>query len=500
VNLKLKILHKGLLLLLIPFILQSCLLFRLFDLVSGAEALVEKEKEQATVVEKFYDLTQTFANAWASVFNRAFGATSRGGRVAIESLTPDQFNRLVSADIDALKNVRGYGNRLSAIISEMTDLKDQQYKLLSEMHSADALEVNQANVLETMLRLRQMRQKSTNVLTGMASIRSSLEMEQKEVAETRRQDNEQLKTIKATIISVFIVQLVITIFMLSLFLSDITRRLGLLVANAKKLPKGEPVDLSVKGADEIAYLDSVLHEASSQLVQATKNRQAVIDMIAHDIRSPLMSSQLLIDMLMKQISQIDHGQDSGVRRQKFDQLHNANLQVVTLVEDLLSIDRLESGELNLDLDLMEIKAVTAMVLSTLSPQAQAKGLSLIDKTQPQEVVADKQRVYQVLSNFITNAIKHTDSGGQIVIESALSRREDELKVTVRDTGHGIAAAELPLIFDRYYQSPRTEAKSGYGLGLAISKLLIELHQGQVGVESKVGQGSAFWFTLPVDLD
>jgi signal transduction histidine kinase len=349
-----------------------------------------------------------------------------------------------------------------------------------------------------MLKLKEMRSKSNSLLTGMAKIRLSLEQEQKEVAETRRQDSQLRKTTKSTIIALFILQLILTIFLLSLFLNDITKRLSLLVANAKKLPKGEPVQLTVKGADEIAYLDSVLHEASNQLVQATKNRQAVIDMIAHDIRSPLMSSQLLINILKRQYSEVDHAQDSSVRTQKFDQLHNANLQVVCLVEDLLSIDRLESGQLNLDLDLLDIKEVIAQVLGTLSPQVKAKGIELLDKTQKYEVVADRQRLYQVMSNFVTNAIKHTDSGGQITIESELPRNKEEIKITVRDTGHGIAAAELPFIFDRYYQSPRSESKSGYGLGLAISKLLIELHQGTVGVQSAPGKGSAFWFTLPVD--
>lgn len=491
-GLKLNILHKGLLLLLVPFILQVGLFVVLFAQVTAAEELAEVEAAQTVVLDKFGTLVLDFGHAWASIFNRVFGGPSS----ARSALSPEQYNQRVTTTIEELKALPHVQGTVQGFLTDFEEIRDGQYQLLKEVSAENPDGKTAPDFLRLTTQLLKLKMGMKKTINKMMSTKIAIDQERQKVVAIRLKDKQARESIKETIIWIFAFQLFVTVCMLVLFLNDISKRLSILVSNARRLPKGEAITVKVRGDDEIAYLDSVIREASGQLIESTQNRQSMMDMIAHDIRSPLMSSELLLNSLTdpKRVAAMD----AQTSAQTAKRLRSVYKQMIILVEELLSMDRLEEGTLELDLEMFDLALVAETVKEGLTPQAELKGVELLNLIQTQQVVADERRIFQVLNNFVGNAVKFTPKGGRVVISSDISKERDWIVVSVNDTGRGIDPAQVPHVFEKYYQAKSQDKRQGFGLGLAISKILIEAQGGEVGVESKVGKGSTFWFTLPLE--
>ena len=171
-----------------------------------------------------------------------------------------------------------------------------------------------------------------------------------------------------------------------------------------------------------------------------------------------------------------------------------------LVTDLQDLAQADAGQLALVRIPTDLGSLIEQAATMIQPQARDKDLTVVAEA-PDElplVDADPERVAQILRNLLSNAIAHTPPGGTVTLTAEL--RDNEVAVTVSDTGAGIPAEHLPHVFDRFYRvdKSRTRQTGGAGLGLAIVRQLVVAHGGSVWVESTPGQGSAFTFTLPVD--
>lgn len=169
-----------------------------------------------------------------------------------------------------------------------------------------------------------------------------------------------------------------------------------------------------------------------------------------------------------------------------------------LIEDLVDASRLEGGQgIPLAHETLSPREVVEACVASCADRALEAGLELVvDLPEALPAVwADRHRLLQVLENLLGNAIKFTPRGGRIAIRA--SAGSDGLVVRVEDTGPGIPAADLPYVFDRYWKASRQDRR-GVGLGLAIARGIVVAHGGEIGVESAVGQGSAFWFRLPLE--
>jgi signal transduction histidine kinase len=177
-------------------------------------------------------------------------------------------------------------------------------------------------------------------------------------------------------------------------------------------------------------------------------------------------------------------------------VHRAGDRMNRLIQDLLDVKRLENGRLAVDARPVSAVVLLAEAAEMLRPLATAAALELVLETSPQlpTVSADHHRVQQVLSNLVGNAIKFTPKGGRVTIHG--SRVNEEVLIAITDTGPGIAPEQLPHIFGQFWQGSRTDRR-GIGLGLAIAKGIVEAHAGRIWVESTIGAGSSFFFTLPV---
>lgn len=166
------------------------------------------------------------------------------------------------------------------------------------------------------------------------------------------------------------------------------------------------------------------------------------------------------------------------------------------MRDLLDLSKIEAGEAIPRLAPTAARDLILPAVDSVRPQLEAKGISIRIEVAPDLplVRADPEQIGRVLSNLLSNALRHTDRGGRIQVSAV--RRDAQVAFSVADTGHGIPPEYLPRIFDRFIRVPEAPS-GGAGLGLAISKRIVETHRGQIVVQSRVGHGTTFTFTLPV---
>jgi PAS domain S-box-containing protein len=224
--------------------------------------------------------------------------------------------------------------------------------------------------------------------------------------------------------------------------------------------------------------------------QATRDRDEMMAIVAHDLRNPLstmsMAAQFLLDI---------SGTEKTVERRNLEVIRRAADRMNRLIGDLLDVKRIESGRLTIEPRPEDVITVVCDAVEMVRPLATSSSLRLrpvFEKELP-KVLVDPARIQQVLSNLIGNAIKFTPSGGSITVRSA--RAPDGVRIAITDTGPGIAADQLPHLFGRFWQGRRTDRR-GLGLGLAIAKAIVEAHGGRIWVESQLGVGSTFFFTVP----
>ncbi len=233
-----------------------------------------------------------------------------------------------------------------------------------------------------------------------------------------------------------------------------------------------------------------IREAEREAREAVRQRDDVLGVVSHDLRNPVhtafMSTSLLLDLL-------DEG--DSIQRKQLGIIKRATERMNRLIGDLLDVTRIDAGNLHLYPSPLDPADVLREVREIFEPQAAEKSLELEveipDGLPP--VSADPERVLQVFSNLLGNALKFTPAGGRIAVRAG----PDPAGVcfAVSDTGPGIPAADLPHVFDRFWQARQT-ARDGAGLGLPITRGIVEAHGGTIRAESTPGVGTTFSFTLP----
>ncbi len=226
---------------------------------------------------------------------------------------------------------------------------------------------------------------------------------------------------------------------------------------------------------------------------ANRAKDDFLAMVSHDLRNPL-SAILSYSQLLQTHS---HRLDKDTIARALKTIERSAIFQGQLINDLLDISRITSGQLHLRIHPVDLVVVIEAAISTVSLTAQDKAIQIESVLDPKakRVLGDRNRLQQVILNLLSNAIKFTPKGGRIQIQ--LTRIDEYVQVTVSDTGQGISAEFLPYVFDRFRQADNKARQQGLGLGLAIVRHLVELHEGTVHVESPgKGQGATFTIKLP----
>ncbi|HEX2923641.1 MAG TPA: HAMP domain-containing sensor histidine kinase [Chloroflexota bacterium] len=255
----------------------------------------------------------------------------------------------------------------------------------------------------------------------------------------------------------------------------------------------ELLELLADQAVLVVENSTLVHHSSRD---AAKLQELVqfISTVAHDLRTPLSSIIGFSDILLGGRA----GSLNSIQTEFLSLVKLGANQLVNLVDDLLDISRCTRGELRLNYDDVDLSAAVARLLKQFEPLVGETEIVLVNRVNRTigRVPADAKRIDQVLSNLLNNAIKFTQPSGTVTISG--HRRRGEVELCVSDTGIGIPKDEQEKVFDRFYQAePALKGKiRGSGIGLAVSKHIVEAHGGRIWVESEPGKGSRFRFTLP----
>jgi chemotaxis family two-component system sensor kinase Cph1 len=227
--------------------------------------------------------------------------------------------------------------------------------------------------------------------------------------------------------------------------------------------------------------------------QAVRARDELVAVVSHDLRNPMTVISMLCGMMQKAFSS-DGPHTSRRISSAIDTMQQAAARMNVLLEDLLDTSKIEAGRYTVKPVALDVSQMFEEAYSLLAPLAMEKGIDLSFNAEPGlQINADPERLFQVLSNLIGNAIKFTPRQGNIGI-SAMSTGE-EIVFSVRDSGEGIAPHELPHVFDRYWTQAENNP-TGSGLGLYITQGIVHAHGGRIEAESELGRGSEFRFTVP----
>jgi histidine kinase len=249
----------------------------------------------------------------------------------------------------------------------------------------------------------------------------------------------------------------------------------------------------VNGSDELAQLALYFNQMAEKLNQIESMRRRLIGDVSHELRTPLTAIKGSMEALMDGILPATH--------ETYQQIHTEADRLNRLVDDLQELSRVEALSYKLDIKPLDVSSIARTVTKRLAPQAGAKHITLNLELPPDlpYVLADEDRVTQVLTNLTGNGLQYTPEGGRITISA--KQVGNEVQIDVRDTGVGIPPEHLTNIFDRFYRVDKSRSRQnggGSGIGLTIARALIEAHGGHIRAESEGNEkGSVFTFTLPI---
>jgi signal transduction histidine kinase len=222
----------------------------------------------------------------------------------------------------------------------------------------------------------------------------------------------------------------------------------------------------------------------------------MLAIVSHDLRNPVNAVVMLTGAVLSREAADGAGTEAPIMtRDEVESVRAAARQADGLIQDLQDVSRISVGRLRMErqrIGAADLLKEAADLFEPVMMDAALRFLRRIDGTLP-HLHADRQRLLQVLSNLLGNAVRFTPHGGEVVLSAAVA--DGGVRVGVRDSGPGIAPEDVPRLFERYWQAPRL-LRAGSGLGLYICKGIIEAHGGEIGVTSAVGVGSEFWFTVP----
>lgn len=246
---------------------------------------------------------------------------------------------------------------------------------------------------------------------------------------------------------------------------------------------------------EVGGVVTVLHDLTHEH-EVAQMKSDFVSKASHELRTPLSSIRAYVEMLVD-----GEATDENSRQEFYHIIHNETDRLGRLIDNMLNISRLEAGIIQIDRAIVDLSPLIDRALSSIEPQAREKNISLHKKVMQVDLCAegDEDMLFQVILNLVSNAVKYTPDGGRVSISADTDNLTRSVLVSIADTGLGIPPDAVPKLFEKFYRVENYKrVAKGTGLGLSLCKHIVEtVHRGQIGVESKLGMGSKFWFAIPM---
>ncbi|HEX4455766.1 MAG TPA: HAMP domain-containing sensor histidine kinase [Kofleriaceae bacterium] len=245
--------------------------------------------------------------------------------------------------------------------------------------------------------------------------------------------------------------------------------------------------LSLLASRRLGRQFHAIETATETAERAAKAREEVLAVVSHDLRSPLQAISLSAT-LVREVA------EDAVTRGYIHTIHNATARMEHMIDELLEATRFDNNQVELHREPVSSRELLDEAVELFRDAARSRHVELTCEAPVVQVLADRERVLEILSNLIGNALKFSPCETRIAARAELVG--PSLRFSVADGGPGIAADQIPHLFDRFWQADRRTRRDGLGLGLYICKRLVEAHHGAIGCDSVLGEGATFWFTLP----
>ncbi len=289
-----------------------------------------------------------------------------------------------------------------------------------------------------------------------------------------------------------------------LLAASMTQSLNRLQQGAQKIAAGDfSTRVQLNEIDELSDVADTFNSMADQLEQSfarqkqlEQARRDLIAAVSHDLRTPLTSIRAMIEALADGVVS-----DPDTVQRYYTTIRSQIESLSALINDLFELSKLETEHVKLEREPVNLNDLLSDVIETMQAQARTKEVAISGTFSAElpMVQAEFDKIERVLYNLVQNAIQHTPAQGSITLSTRLESAG--IQVDVADTGEGISSDVLPYVFDQFFRGEKSRSREtgGTGLGLAIAKRIIEAHGGKIWVESKVGQGSRFSFTLPISV-
>jgi len=477
-RLDLKLSHKGLILVIIPVVFELIFIGVLVKLLQEAEHQVWLENKVKTIAVESHELTKLFYDVGSAVVlygvtrNKAFLTRYEDGMAQI----PDQVTSIKKSVHELNPVDRSFAPVETATFNGLESLRQMRAK--AELGDTRALFSRDA---------RAILQEYVNVITQFVEQQKEIENQAPEKTAASR------RNVIFWLGGGLFVNIAMGFALAQFFNMGTTRRLNVLMDNTTKLAKRQVLNPPVGGSDEIAHLDRIFHEMANALDESAKRKQELVSMVSHDLRTPLMSMQVSLELL----SAGAMGQLPDQARKELSVAEYNATRLIHLINDLLDIDKMEAGKFELVCRYSEIGYIFERCVRSVRAFADRHQVAIaMPDDDDTKIFADPDRLAQVITNLLSNAIKFSPAGSEVMM--TYEDLPDATIVKIIDHGSGIPKGFEQKIFERFQQVSAKDAneKKGSGLGLAICKAIIDAHEGTIGVDSKEGEGSTFWFRLP----
>lgn len=481
------VLAKGMLIVCVPLVFELFFFFVLNAQIAQLESEVARESHAKKVLQLVGRMTEL-------VYEVVAGATQLAGGQFVES----DFRKTVN---EVMKFVPVYRTQLKELIKDHPqDLEafrpidacyERALKLFSRVTDKMEQGVEPRQALFEVSEFRSERETLITAYSGSLKkfIASYRDIEKKSPRTQNRLRAQQ----KAVMLSGLVSNIIIAIFLVLYLARSITDRLQVVTENTILFARRQPLHPPIAGSDEIAQLDKVFHSMADELAEAGRQKQELISVVAHDIRSPLTA-------ILGNLALFNLGKMGDVPEQAKPKMQatEANVRkLITLISDLLEFDRLESASVLMEKQAILLEDLIDAAFQSLESMASEKGLELDMKVPDGDikVCADRERIVQVMVCLLTNLINFGQEGKKIL--ATVSVHDAEVEICFEDSQRQIPTELYDFAFERYRGDKAKDVRSFFGAGLALPlcKLIIEYHGGKIGVRSGNSGGTAFWISL-----
>ncbi len=477
-QLKAGIFQKGLFIVLLPLLINSFLILFLNCSLDRAALLLESSRRHSIVINTLsrdlYTITGVLISGSNAIMNGAY----------------NYFRPFVEADLRTLeKDLAEISTQVPMDVS-FGETRREMLSLINTQRASIAKRGDASMAMDDLV-VKLRRTSKWIRLCGKESqlLNKSLESAQTNFQQSvQSQHREQLVTGEIVAVTL-VVNLILACVLALSFHRHIANRVGTLVKMARKLPTNQVLTENIGGNDELSELASELGKVSCELGQIEEYRCTLMQMMAHDVRSPLMGAEVSVDVLGVAVGDRLSAEGNKILEGARDSVNTC----LNLVKDLLLLESVDSGTLDLDRDLYDISALAAIAESKVSPVALAKAVEIANNVASELISLDHDHISVVLERMLLSAIERSPSGS--VVEVTSERDVADLRICVSDLGQPLSQEEGQRLFDRLYQASLESPGGQPGLGLAAAGPIITLHGGTFGA-SLGASGNKLWFSLP----